>query len=136
CTFHPFGRRYLDVPAYDPIVGCRVAIALCLLLAGCLHDELARCSDGRACPVGTACDDIHATCDAPDQLTICGGLINGDRCTTGNVVGLCDQNVCLQSCGDGAQNTPSEDCDDGNFKSHDGCSSGCVLEQPTWAQWM
>jgi hypothetical protein len=30
--------------------------------AGCLHDHLVRCSDGRMCPVGTTCDVLNATC--------------------------------------------------------------------------
>jgi cysteine-rich repeat protein len=34
-------------------------------------------------------------------------------------------------CGDGVINV-GEECDDGNHASHDGCSSGCLIEQPTW----
>ena len=34
-------------------------------------------------------------------------------------------------CGDGVINL-GEECDDANHASHDGCSSGCLIEQPTW----
>lgn len=36
-------------------------------------------------------------------------------------------------CGDGTK-TDDEPCDDGNRRSHDGCSSGCTVEEPTWAE--
>jgi cysteine-rich repeat protein len=34
-------------------------------------------------------------------------------------------------CGDGSIDD-LEECDDNNSMSHDGCSSGCLIEQPTW----
>ncbi len=47
--------------------------------------------------------------------------------------GLVDGSVDAQGpvCGDGTKD-PGEDCDDGNKLSHDGCSSGCTFEVPTW----
>ncbi len=36
-----------------------------------------------------------------------------------------------QPCGNG-QLDDGEECDDGDLASHDGCSSGCTLEGPTW----
>lgn len=36
-------------------------------------------------------------------------------------------------CGNGVIDT-GEQCDDGNPRSHDGCSSGCTQEQPTWQE--
>jgi cysteine-rich repeat protein len=59
-----------------------------------------------------------------------------------NVIGyqeLNDEAVCIKlnpaisspKCGDGVVNQPSEECDDGNTKSYDGCSSKCKMENPT-----
>jgi cysteine-rich repeat protein len=36
-------------------------------------------------------------------------------------------------CGNG-QLTADEECDDGNLRSHDGCSSGCTIETLDWAE--
>ncbi|HSD88020.1 MAG TPA: DUF4215 domain-containing protein, partial [Kofleriaceae bacterium] len=102
------------------------------LVAGCIHDELVRCGDGRECPIGTACDDLHATCVLPAQLTACTSTPDGRPCD--GFAGICDRGVCLPGCGDGVRSS-TEDCDDGNFASHDGCSSACLIEQASWERW-
>jgi cysteine-rich repeat protein len=46
---------------------------------------------------------------------------------------VCVPNGCraIGECGDGYVNV-DEECDDGNLMSHDGCSSGCLVERPIW----
>ncbi|MFH2007580.1 MAG: kelch repeat-containing protein [bacterium] len=75
-----------------------------------------------------------------------GALLNGNDCTTigqgfaGGTLGCgatCDAWVTTSCtapvCGNGVVE-PGEDCDDGNLRSHDGCSSCCTAEAPTWEQ--
>jgi cysteine-rich repeat protein len=112
----------------------RFAAVLVLFAAGCLQDDLVRCANGLLCPRGTACDAIHATCVSPAQTTACTGLADGDVCTADGTRAICDQGTCLPGCGDGAQGT-GEECDDGNFASHDGCSSTCLRELASWVRW-
>jgi cysteine-rich repeat protein len=38
-----------------------------------------------------------------------------------------------EGCGNGRMDV-GEECDDGNSMSHDGCSSGCLVEQPVWTE--
>ncbi len=64
---------------------------------------------------------------------MCRDLADTDRCTAGDFAGVCDQSVCIAGCGDSVQD--EEECDDGNYVNHDGCSSQCTLEAPTWTQW-
>jgi cysteine-rich repeat protein len=108
-----------------------IAVLASCVLASCVRDELVACDDGRLCPVGTACDLVHATCVTPAQTTVCAPLVDGDRCDAAGTPGICDGNVCVPGCGDGHQDT-GEECDDGNFASRDGCSSACLREQATW----
>jgi cysteine-rich repeat protein len=113
-------------------MGARLfAVLVACLLASCVHDELVACGDGRLCPVGTACDLVHATCVTPAQTTVCAQLVDGDRCDAAGTPGICDGGVCVPGCGDGRQDS-GEECDDGNFASRDGCSSACFREQASW----
>jgi len=40
----------------------------------------------------------------------------------------CDSDCTAVGCGDGHRNTATEECDDGNHGSSDGCSAACVIE--------
>lgn len=95
-------------------------------LAGCLHTELVECADDRLCPAGTACDVVHKSCVAPDQLTACADLPDLTSCVaTGVELGRCFSGVCLPGgCGNG-EVEPEELCDDGNTIADDGCSADC-----------
>src|SRR5688572_21212940 len=42
----------------------RFVLAAWLPLVSCVDHDLVICGDGRACPVGTICDDSNATCVA------------------------------------------------------------------------
>src|SRR5687767_276639 len=104
----------------------RVLVAFAL--AGCLDSELVECADGRLCPRGTACDVVHHTCVAPDQLVVCEGLADFAECTAVED-GRCFDGVCLAAgCGNGLEE-PEENCDDGNVRSGDGCSADCTSEE-------
>lgn len=80
------------------------------------------------------CDDAHASCVAPDQLTACDELVDGVQCTSSVRPGICDQSVCIAGCSDGVEDG-GEECDDGNTVDHDGCSAMCRVEKPTWVEW-
>jgi cysteine-rich repeat protein len=73
-------------------------------------------------------------CVTDAQATICNGLVDGDRCDAGGTPGICDQTFCVGGCGDGVVSN-LEECDDGDFESHDGCSSACVAENAGWREW-
>lgn len=74
---------------------------------------------------GTACCDINCAFEAAE--TSCS---DGDSCTPSDACN--GAGVCVPggtACGDGSLNTScSEECDDGNIASHDGCSAGCLIE--------
>lgn len=86
--------------------------ALILLVAGCVDSREVVCADGSICPTALACDLVHHTCVAADQLTSCAMLVDGDECPiAAGGTGICDQGVCLaQICGDGLV-TGAEDCE-------------------------
>ncbi len=107
--------------------------ALAIALAACAQPGTVPCGD-RTCPANTVCEPTRLLCLTADQTTACTertGLQTGNRCTAGNFEGICQDALCLSGCGDGALND-GEECDDGNFASHDGCSSGCLVEIPGW----
>ena len=108
-------------------------------LAACITSETFECG-AVTCPSGTTCDPVHTLCVTPAQTTACAALADGDVCAAG-AAGICDRGYCIPGCGDGVQDTavmttnysrPAEECDDGNFASHDGCSSSCAQEAPAW----
>jgi len=70
---------------------------------GCIESAAVPCDDGRTCPAGTVCDDLHVQCVDPKQLTACAGAENQAECSApGAAVGLCHDQVCLPAvCGDG-----------------------------------
>src|ERR1041385_2927296 len=106
---------------------------LVIAVAGCIDSQLVPCGD-KACPESTACDVVHATCVAPDQLTACDQLSDGAVCMAAGRAGICDRGTCMPGCGDGEQDR-GEECDDGNAIAHDGCSQTCAIEKPTWGAW-
>ncbi|HUS32949.1 MAG TPA: hypothetical protein VMZ53_30815 [Kofleriaceae bacterium] len=112
--------------------------ALCAVCAvACSKTDSVLCGDGTVCPTGTVCLDADRApnrCVLDEQTTVCDGLRDGAFCEGPAFTGICDQGVCLPGCGDGNQDD-GEQCDDGNFASHDGCSSRCLSEAPTWAQY-
>lgn len=85
-----------------------------------------------------ACDSggASATCNWDCTAPLCGdGILNtaaGEVCDLGSsAIGmdsaLCDDSCHPIVCGDGTKD-PREVCDDGNLKSHDGCSETCDVE--------
>jgi hypothetical protein len=115
-----------------------VALALGLALtAGCLEPQHVSCADGRLCPQGTACDDLHQRCVDPAQLIECDDKDDSDPCEIGGLpVGVCNDGVCLRAgCGDffitgfeqcdGTTFPPEIDnCDDVGF--HEPGPLGCL----------
>jgi len=53
--------------------------------------------------------------------------ISCDNCTLGYGISPQDQTLCITICGDGIL-MPTEQCDDGNKLSGDGCSASCIVE--------
>ena len=91
-----------------------------------------KCNGTGACVGGSAysCDDGNAcTTDVCDPVTSCSHTTLPDQssCGTGN---WCLAGVCTPKavCGDGKVNQASEQCDDGNTASGDGCSATCQWE--------
>lgn len=115
--------------------GRTLVVVPLLIVAGCVQSDSLICADGRECPNNTVCDDVHALCVTHDQATACAPHVDGDVCTAGsNFTGICDRSYCVPGCGDGVV-SGDEQCDDGNFRSHDGCSSACLTESAGWEQW-
>jgi cysteine-rich repeat protein len=86
-----------------------------------------------ASAIGAAVDAVVAGAVA-DLVAVCGDAIAGpgeacdgtdDVACLGKCLAAC---VCGGECGDGVAEPPSEECDDGNVASGDGCSSTCRLE--------
>jgi cysteine-rich repeat protein len=94
--------------------------------AGCIQPGLAVCADGRACPAGLVCDDVHHGCVSPEQLAACHDASDLATCHTGLIPdGVCFGGICLPAgCGN-QELEPGELCDDGNLVSGDGCSADC-----------
>jgi cysteine-rich repeat protein len=100
----------------------------------------ATCGDGfvqagEGCDAGGANSD-HDACTLACQPNMCGdGMVqdaNGgpEACDDGANNGpgqTCNAKCALNVCGDG-DNSPAEQCDDGNMMSGDGCTAGCKLE--------
>ncbi len=105
--------------------GCLVFVLA--MMVGCVEAQLIECADGRACPLGTACDDIHASCVEPAQLAECVGVSQETPCEAGAVVGVCLDEVCLEpGCGNGiVEPGAGEVCDDGGRDAGDGCAPDC-----------
>jgi cysteine-rich repeat protein len=92
--------------------------------------------DGTNLGVGvTACSDLpnyvagNLFCDNNCQYNtqICIQCTDNTHCT-GGLVCLNAECVVAPECGDGQQNQPSEQCDDGNILPGDGCDANCRTE--------
>jgi cysteine-rich repeat protein len=102
----------------------------------CLRTDTTTCANGLTCPADTQCAEVDGTtqCVRDDQASVCKGRDDGALCDFSTRRGICRQQYCLPGCGDETQDE-LEECDDGNFKSHDGCASNCTSERPTWTPW-
>jgi cysteine-rich repeat protein len=109
------------------------AVLAVWLVSACLAPSAVVCGDGRTCPAGSTCDDLRSLCLTEAQTTACNGIGEGKPCDAEGTPGICDRGFCEPGCGDGLTG-PDEECDDGNFASHDGCSSRCAVEVPSWSQ--
>ncbi len=109
------------------------ALAWLLSSSACVKSSSVICGD-EVCPEGTFCDTAHSGCVTQPQTTVCIGVADGERCTAGDLLGICDREYCIPGCGDTVPGE-AEECDDGNHISHDGCSSACVLETLAWTAW-
>lgn len=105
-----------------------------LALAGCLSPDLKPCGD-RLCPDGTVCV-AELVCAAPEAITACDGLVDGDACQSAGTPGYCTVGVCVANvCGDGVV-TGIEACDGeassvtcaalGYYEGTPGCAPSCV----------
>jgi cysteine-rich repeat protein len=81
--------------------------------------------DVRACSFWLVVLFAQALCCVHDDTVdaLCVGLGEYSRRVPGRRV--------ASGCGDGVQG-PTEECDDGNFVNHDGCSSACKQETAHW----
>ena len=78
------------------------------------------------------CDGLNL--DDNDCTTVGGGFTGGTLACNPDCLGW-DTSGCttvVAVCGNGTVEVP-EECDDGNLRSHDGCSSCCTVESPQWA---
>src|SRR3990167_8263810 len=107
-----------------------VVVALASLLAGCVETASLTCAEGRICPAGYVCDDVHAGCAQPAQVTACAGTAELGACSYPGVSeGACFDGVCLPAgCGNGVVIAP-EVCDDRNRLHGDGCSADCLSNE-------
>lgn len=105
--------------------------------AACVRSHATECGD-YLCPESSRCVTYTPTGNAfcaTDEDTACldqpdGTLCDGDK-------GTCYGGACFPvGCGNGVIDDPvyahPEQCDDGNRRSHDGCSSTCTNEVATW----
>lgn len=115
-------------------------LILVALLASCVKSDTVQCADGRSCGPGLVCDTEHALCVLREQGTVCAARSDGDACSGDTFAGICDRGYCVSGCSDGAVGYDwgrrrDEECDDGNRRSHDGCSSTCRIELAGWQEW-
>ncbi len=104
----------------------RFGVVVFLALSACtIHSDLVICGDGRACPVGTTCNNAAETCVTDEQIAACGTLTDGELCTLPSGPGTCVGGACFEPrCGDRIVET-GEVCDDGNLVPGDGCAADC-----------
>ncbi len=67
-----------------------------IVVSACVQADIVVCSNGRACPGGTVCDEPHATCVASAFIEACLGAAEGTACQAEELVGVCDQGVCIE----------------------------------------
>ena len=103
-------------------------LGLSLGTSGCLGVETTRCEWGEFCPSGRICEPIHKMCVLKEQLKACEESSDGEACTFAGTHGVCDEGVCIQTCGNGILDQ-GEACDDGNRQDGDGCSKNCLSDE-------
>jgi len=153
----------MHIGRLHPMKPYRYAI-LAVVLAGCnLFTSLEPAPDAGAPGDATATDlaeDASGSSDVPDTAkaddarrdvssdgdtkipTNCGdgNLDDDEECDQGGENSDAPNATCRRDCrprrcGDGIADTSSgELCDDGNLRSHDGCSSQCLAEFPAWTR--
>jgi cysteine-rich repeat protein len=96
------------------------------------------CGDGKVCDgggcVAQACPPGAASCQGAKAYKCdAKGLLQVFVADCASEAKVCSGGVCVAPyCGDGAVDVAGEECDDGNSKDGDGCSSGCKLEGPVF----
>lgn len=110
----------------------RAVVVVAVLFAGCIEPGAVVCGD-KTCPADTTCDEVGGYCLTEAQATACTDIPDGKPCDAAGTPGICIRRFCEPGCGDGVT-APTEQCDDANFASHDGCSSQCEVEVPTWIE--
>ncbi len=108
------------------------ALALVVVFTGCVKTQSLDCGDF-TCPQNTTCAIELHLCVSDEVASACSTVGEGMPCTADERPGICTTGYCLPGCGDGIEGS-SEECDDGNFASHDGCSSRCMLESLAWTE--
>ncbi len=98
---------------------------------GCRTDcRWAQCGDGVA-DSGEECDRQDLAGKTCEDLGYNRGVLGCTQTCTWDVRGC----TWDSTCGNGVVDIAfSEECDDGNLRSHDGCSSGCTVEIPRWVE--
>ncbi len=103
---------------------CQLDVRSC----GVCGDGVADGSHGGQ-PAFEICDGADLRGQTCDSVGRGGGVL---RCTSRCTLDTYGCAVPVPDCGNGLREG-TEPCDDGNALSHDGCSSDCVAEHPTWA---
>lgn len=112
----------------------RAIVCIALLAGGCVRSQATTCGD-LICPQDTTCVTYAPTggtfCAAADPQCLADGTLCDD------MRGTCYGGSCFPvGCGNALIDDPvyarHEECDDGNRRSHDGCSSTCTIEVATW----
>jgi cysteine-rich repeat protein len=112
----------------------RCAVALLVVLGGCVESSSIKCGD-RVCPHDTLCVELTGgagdphRCVAEDAITACSGVLELEACSAGACYETTTGLVCLASgCGNGLVDS-NEVCDDGNANVGDGCSAACLSDE-------
>jgi cysteine-rich repeat protein len=114
-------------------VTCGWIVLVLLSCYGCLQTPLIDCGNETWCPEDAVC--ATTTRDRQREVTICSSMERLTQCKDLTVAASCGDNgscimtsanlVCVENrCGDNIV-SGSEQCDDGNLKSGDGCSRDC-----------
>src|SRR5262245_59229996 len=125
-------------------MGLRALLAIAAVGA-CVRSSSVVCEDGTVCVEGATCEQLAGvdgpwSCASPDQLAACvDPMLEGMLCHFGPAAtpGICTGGVCAPSdgsCGNRLVDIATEQCDDGNRISHDGCDSRCQVEVPEWEE--
>src|SRR3954471_6381680 len=85
------------------------------MAAGCLSPHSIACSDGRFCPAGSECDNVHQTCISAAEKAACASHAEGESCTLKMQPGACRGGICKPFyCGDHVR-TAGEACEESDL---------------------